>query len=655
MRRAVAVLGAVLLLLGAQQGSSAAALVSYDLTICAPLELLSDPTSSVMLRETVNNSYSTQVNLVESAAEGTGVVRAPDGCWRFQMTAPDANVTLGLRGRGVAGALVDACRPGGVGVSIALPEGERTVRIDIPSPHLVELRSMNPSGEEVLGVTWNMFDLNTGKANRGQATVTGATTRSVPLTTESWWSYGTDDTYNMCFSGTSAILFDDPAGNSLTGRLSFSVRNPDGSTSQQSGPFTDDFSDGVLSGALPYDVPVVEPQSTSTPSALSARGAAGVRSVSGSSAQLSVIANYGSPVSVPVTVTQQVDAAPVPVAGATVAVRRFLPRGAIGPSLGSDTADSQGHAEPVLTAVSGGTYLARGANYSSGVTRLLLQVRPQAPQKPTGTPSRGSAVVRWARGADGGSPLTSYTGQWRPAGATAWTSVSLSPSATSWTKSGLTNGKAYELRVLASSAVGSSPPTAVLRVIPGAPTAVSLTGQPRSAAVALAWPTPTSAGGYSLAAFELHWKQASASTWSSLATTGASVRSYVRSGLVNGRAYDFRIRARNAAGFRSTWSHVIRLVPGTPTTPRSVAAKALTGAVGLTWAAPAAANGAAVSGYRVQYRAVGGSTWTSVSLGPTARSYSRAAATGAKVELRVAARNTRGLGPFSGVVTSTSR
>jgi len=88
---------------------------------------------------------------------------------------------------------------------------------------------------------------------------------------------------------------------------------------------------------------------------------------------------------------------------------------------------------------------------------------PTAPAAPTGVSAvagNQSAVVSWTAPSNGGSPITSYTVT-PYVGATAQTSttVSGSPPATSATVGGLKNGTAYTFTVVATNAIGSSPPS----------------------------------------------------------------------------------------------------------------------------------------------------------------------------------------------------
>lgn len=84
---------------------------------------------------------------------------------------------------------------------------------------------------------------------------------------------------------------------------------------------------------------------------------------------------------------------------------------------------------------------------------------PSVPQQLAVTPDSASLDVSWQPPADdGGVPLTSYTLEYRLHGETAWHQVAvLDPHVLSYTIGGLASLAGYEVRILASNSVGSSP------------------------------------------------------------------------------------------------------------------------------------------------------------------------------------------------------
>jgi len=103
---------------------------------------------------------------------------------------------------------------------------------------------------------------------------------------------------------------------------------------------------------------------------------------------------------------------------------------------------------------------------------------PGPPATVTATAGNTSAVVSWsAPTSNGGSAITGYTVTSSPGGLTATTT-----SATTATVSGLTNGTPYTFRVVATNAVGGSPPSpASVAVTPAAASSPAPTPAPTPA------------------------------------------------------------------------------------------------------------------------------------------------------------------------------
>lgn len=80
---------------------------------------------------------------------------------------------------------------------------------------------------------------------------------------------------------------------------------------------------------------------------------------------------------------------------------------------------------------------------------------------------------------------------------------------------------------------------------PGAPTAVTATAGDTQAS--LTWTAPSD-GGSAITDYEVDWSSNAGSTWLGPVATGSTSTSYTKTGLTNGTAYVFRIRAINAIG-----------------------------------------------------------------------------------------------------------
>jgi hypothetical protein len=218
--------------------------------------------------------------------------------------------------------------------------------------------------------------------------------------------------------------------------------------------------------------------------------------------------------------------------------------------------------------------------------------------------------------------------------------------ATSETVGGLTNGADYTFTVAAFNANGagpaSSPGGATTIGAPGIPTAATAT--PGNGQAVVKWTAPASNGlaiaGYTVTPVAAGVAQAPRVINS--AATSATV-----SGLTNGTKFTFMVAARTVftTGLASKASSPI--VVGAPGPPRAVTATAGAGRATVHWSAPAANNGAAVSGYVV--------TPFVGSVARTARTFRSAATTqtitglttGKKLVFRVSAFNSRGTGSNS--------
>jgi large repetitive protein len=106
---------------------------------------------------------------------------------------------------------------------------------------------------------------------------------------------------------------------------------------------------------------------------------------------------------------------------------------------------------------------------------------------------------------------------------------------------------------------------------------------------------------------------------------------------------------------------VLALAPGAalaasaPGSPQNLAATAGDKQVALTWAAPASDGGAAITDYRVQYRAAGASTWVTYPDGTSTNLFATVTllVNGTTYDFRVRAINSVGLGAISNVVSAT--
>lgn len=237
------------------------------------------------------------------------------------------------------------------------------------------------------------------------------------------------------------------------------------------------------------------------------------------------------------------------------------------------------------------------------------------PTSPTGvagsSPTATSMLVSWTPPADdGGTPITSYTVEAMPGGATA----AAGGGDTSVIVPGLSSGTAYTFVVVATNAVGdslaSTPSGAISTVgVPGAPTGVS-GANPTVSTIEVSWTPPADNGGGAITGYTV-----TASPGGSNVVAGGSDTTATVTGLSASTAYTFTVVAMNAAGSgpASTPSAPSSTddPPATaPDAPTGVAASnPSTDSIDVAWTAPGSDGGSPVTGYTVT-ASPGGATAT---------------------------------------------
>ncbi|MCU0274267.1 MAG: fibronectin type III domain-containing protein, partial [Acidimicrobiales bacterium] len=304
---------------------------------------------------------------------------------------------------------------------------------------------------------------------------------------------------------------------------------------------------------------------------------------------------------------------------------------------------------------------AAGTGPWAGPVSTAPRTTPTAPTAVAATPDDAAIDLSWAVPAsDGGAAVTDYQVRFRPIGNVTWTTVDDGTStATTLTVSGLDNGTGYELEVRAVNAAGAGPwagpATATPRTTPGSPGA--LTATPDNGQVALGWSAPAADGGAAVTDYVIEYRTLPSGSWTVFPDVVGTGTSATITGLVNGTGHAFRVSAVNAAG------------AGTPAgpvdaTPRTVAdapgAPSVTpgdGELAVSWSAPAADGGAAITDYALEYRTLPSGSWTAVADGVSAATDRTLTGltTGTAYEVRVAAVNAAGTGAWSGAAAGTPR
>ncbi|PSN48991.1 hypothetical protein C0J52_03867 [Blattella germanica] len=264
-----------------------------------------------------------------------------------------------------------------------------------------------------------------------------------------------------------------------------------------------------------------------------------------------------------------------------------------------------------------GNYTIQLANTEGSDTascKVLVVDKPLPPQGPLDvsdiTPETCSLSWRPPLD-DGGSPITNYVVERVDPFTGLWVKVSSFVRSCHYDVIGLEPNKKYSFRIRAENQYGVSDPLETDQPITAkfAFTVPDPPGQPRisdwdSSNVTLTWDRPRSDGGSRIQ--ESQWR----------VTNDYLVKdtTYIVHSLLAGSEYEFRIRAKNAAGWSkpSPPSSKFKLkgkftVPSPPGTPTIV--KVGRSYVDLKWEPPASDGGSRITGYIIEKREVGVASW----------------------------------------------
>ena len=295
------------------------------------------------------------------------------------------------------------------------------------------------------------------------------------------------------------------------------------------------------------------------------------------------------------------------------------------------------------------------------------QEKPGPPTVTSVAPGDGELTVHWtAPTDDGGSNITGYKVQWKSDSESFDSSRQHTAGASdrSYTIPSLTNGIPYDVQVIATNAIDDSdasntrsgtPAAAVPK--PGAP-GVSVTHG--DGTLTVNWTVPSYTGTSDIISYTVQWKSGTQSYDSPREhDAGASDRSHTIPNLTNGTPYDVQVKATNSSGDGAAGTS-----GGTPSTTPGTA-PTITGTISpgrreltVSWAAPSDNGGAPITSYRLQWRQVDPQASaqqfsSSRQETVTGTLYTIEDIPNRRHELRVAARNRNGEGPWSAVFEGT--
>ncbi|XP_011700590.1 PREDICTED: twitchin isoform X1 [Wasmannia auropunctata] len=270
-------------------------------------------------------------------------------------------------------------------------------------------------------------------------------------------------------------------------------------------------------------------------------------------------------------------------------------------------------------------YLTNTVGTDSASCKVLVVDKPSPPLAPLDisdiTPE--TCTLTWKPPFDdGGSPITNYiVEKLDPAGF--WVKLSSFARSTHYDVIGLEPNRTYNFRVRAENQYGISDPlqadepiTAKFPfTVPDPP------GQPRvidwdTSNATVVWTRPLSDGGSRIQGYKIEFRDPAEDVqWRVANDYLFKDTTYVCYGLMSGHEYEFRIRAKNAAGFSkpSPPSAPFRLkskfnVPSPPGTPQVT--KVGKNYVDLRWEPPVSDGGSRITGYVIEKREVGSAMWS---------------------------------------------
>ena len=253
---------------------------------------------------------------------------------------------------------------------------------------------------------------------------------------------------------------------------------------------------------------------------------------------------------------------------------------------------------------------------------FIVAVQPDAPTSLVATPGNARASIAFTAPASDGSMITNY--EYSTDNGVTWKALSPVDVTTpvlitirSDASSALVNGTAYNVKLRAVNSAGQGTVSAAVSVTPsqtaGAPT--SLVATPGNARASIAFTAPASDGIAVITNYA--YSTDNGVTWKALSPVDVTtpvvitIRSDASSALVNGTAYNVKLRAVNSAG-QGTVSAAVSVTPRTTAgAPTSLVATPGNARASIAFTAPASDGGAVITNY--EYSTNNGVTWKAFS------------------------------------------
>lgn len=286
--------------------------------------------------------------------------------------------------------------------------------------------------------------------------------------------------------------------------------------------------------------------------------------------------------------------------------------------------------------------------------RLVDNVGPAVTMQATPAWLRGNVTLAATVGDGAGTGVASVAYEIKPSASTTWTQACVAPAAPwscAFSTAALTDGTSYDLRAVATDAIGNATTSAVLagRRVDNAPPTSAMTApaSPMTGVRALGGTAGDGHSGVATATVEI--SPAGQNAWTTACSDATSPYScaYDTAQLADG-LYDLRLVAVDVAG-NSTTSAVIagrRADNTAPSASMSDLPDVLSGTTSVQIAATDAPGGSGVASVLVEYRRVGVTTWSTActdTTAPYACSLTTTAVADGSYELRATAADGAGL------------
>ena len=257
-------------------------------------------------------------------------------------------------------------------------------------------------------------------------------------------------------------------------------------------------------------------------------------------------------------------------------------------------------------------------SWSATVSATTLAGVPATPNLTARATDASTIALSWTEPASNADPIIRYEIE-RSADGAAWSALtSTAASVRTHDDTGLQPGTTRHYRVRAVNGAGdgswSTARSATTRVVaPGVPRGLAAAVDGENA-IGLSWLAPEDDGGSAVTSYRLELRAVTAAGLggASNRTVGASgALEYAHTGLTVGSTWQYRVRARNSAGW-GEWSEPVRATTesGVAAAPGSFAARANgSSEIVLTWTEPDG-RGERVQYYHIDWSADGSAGWS---------------------------------------------